>query len=154
MKIRAHHNSDIPPLCQCGFGQSVTRNKITREWNKYLHGHNSKSASNSAKFKPGNTFGKGRPEGSRNRRRQYVENSTVVEMLDRHPAGDLHDHLPEFRHLDPLAHALQQRAGQGLVVGGIGGDDLVYRLLPGDYDQVIAVLQTLQQVVGQAAVAA
>ncbi len=32
-----------------------------------MHGHNSRSASNNRKFLPGNKFGKGRPEGSRNK---------------------------------------------------------------------------------------
>ena len=67
MKIRKLNSTDVPPQCACGCGQSVSRSKITREWNKFLHGHNSKSSSNNAKFKPGNKFGKGRPEGSRNR---------------------------------------------------------------------------------------
>ena len=67
MKIKKQHSTDNPPLCACGCGQHVTRSKVTREWNKYLHGHNSRSSSNDAKFKTGNKFGKGRPEGSRNR---------------------------------------------------------------------------------------
>lgn len=58
---------DYPPLCGCSCGQPVARSKVTGEWNKYVHGHNSRSASNSSRFKPGNQFSKGRPEGSRNR---------------------------------------------------------------------------------------
>jgi hypothetical protein len=59
--------SNDPPLCSCNCGQFVERSKVTGKWNKYLHGHNSRSSTNNAKFKPGNTCGKGRPEGSRNR---------------------------------------------------------------------------------------
>jgi hypothetical protein len=55
------------PLCECGCGQNVSRSKLTGIWNKYLHGHNSRSPSNIGKFKPGNNYGRGRPEGSRNR---------------------------------------------------------------------------------------
>lgn len=58
---------DDPPLCGCNCGESVKRSKITGQWNKYVHGHNSRSSTNNAKFKPGNKCGKGRPEGSRNR---------------------------------------------------------------------------------------
>ena len=59
--------SETPPLCQCNCGQPVKRNKVTGEWNKFVHGHNSRSTSNNGCFKPGNKFGKGRPEGSRNK---------------------------------------------------------------------------------------
>ena len=62
-----YKKSETPPLCLCNCGQPVERSKVTGKWNKYLHGHNSRSSSNNAKFKPGNTCGKGRPEGSRNR---------------------------------------------------------------------------------------
>lgn len=58
---------ESPPLCECNCGLPVTRSKVTGEWNRYVRGHNSRSSSNDAKFKPGNQFGKGRPEGSRNR---------------------------------------------------------------------------------------
>jgi hypothetical protein len=56
-----------PPLCACNCGLPVERSKVNRKWNRYIHGHNSRSSSNDAKFKPGNMFGKGRAEGSRNR---------------------------------------------------------------------------------------
>lgn len=56
-----------PPLCECNCGQPVEKSKVTGKWNKYIHGHNSRSSSSNGKFKPGNKFGKGRPEGSRNR---------------------------------------------------------------------------------------
>ena len=63
-----HKKSETAPFCDCNCGQPVERNKITGKWNKYLHGHNSRSSSNNDnKFKPGNTSGRGRPEGSRNR---------------------------------------------------------------------------------------
>lgn len=58
---------DDPPLCECNCGQSVQRSKTTGKWNKFVHGHNSRSSTNNAKFKPGNKCGKGRPEGSRNK---------------------------------------------------------------------------------------
>lgn len=58
---------DAPPLCDCNCGQPVHRSKVTGQWNKFVHGHNSRSSSNNAKFKPGNKCGKGRAEGSRNR---------------------------------------------------------------------------------------
>ena len=55
-------------LCECGCGQKVQKSKVTNRWNRYVHGHNSRSSSNNEnKFKHGNKFGKGRPEGSRNR---------------------------------------------------------------------------------------
>ena len=57
----------IPPLCACNCGQQVKRSKITGKWNKYIQGHNSRSSSNNARFKPGNKCGKGRPEGSKNK---------------------------------------------------------------------------------------
>ena len=55
------------PLCECGCGQQVKRSVVTGSWNNYLHGHNSRSSSNSGKFKSGNKCGKGRAEGSRNK---------------------------------------------------------------------------------------
>lgn len=64
---RISKKTETPPLCGCNCGQPVTRSKATGEWNKYILGHNSRSSSNNAKFKPGNQYGKGRPEGSRNR---------------------------------------------------------------------------------------
>jgi hypothetical protein len=63
---RIYKTKDVH-LCSCNCGQPVQRSKATGQWNKYVHGHNSRSSSNNAKFKPGNKFGKGRPEGSRNR---------------------------------------------------------------------------------------
>jgi hypothetical protein len=58
----------ITPLCECGCGQPVGRNKAKGVWNKFRHGHNSRSSSNNEKkFKLGNKYGKGRPEGSRNK---------------------------------------------------------------------------------------
>jgi len=59
--------SEAPPLCQCHCGLPVEKSKATGQWNLYVHGHNSRSSTNNAKFKPGNKYGKGRPEGSRNR---------------------------------------------------------------------------------------
>jgi hypothetical protein len=63
----------IPPLCACGCGRLVGTNR-RGEYNKYLKGHNSKRLglskpsknASTGRFKPGNTFGKGRPQGSRN----------------------------------------------------------------------------------------
>ena len=56
------------PFCECGCGQKVQRSKSTNAWNRFLHGHNSRSSSNNEnKFKPGNKCGKGRPQGSRNK---------------------------------------------------------------------------------------
>ncbi len=56
------------PLCACGCGQRVKKSKATGKWNRYVHGHNSRSSTNNEnKFKPGNKFGRGRPEGSRNK---------------------------------------------------------------------------------------
>lgn len=58
------------PVCECGCGQPVERSKVADRWNRYCHGHNSRSNSssnNDNKFKVGNKFGKGRPQGSRNR---------------------------------------------------------------------------------------
>ncbi len=59
--------NEIPPLCACNCGMPVKRSKTGKKWNKYIHGHNSRSSSNNAKFKLGNKFGKGRPQGSRNK---------------------------------------------------------------------------------------
>ncbi len=59
---------EVPPLCGCSCGLSVAKSKVTGEWNKFVHGHNSRSSSNNEhKFKLGNQCGKGRPEGSRNK---------------------------------------------------------------------------------------
>lgn len=55
------------PLCACNCGMPVSRSQVTGKWNKYIHGHNSRSSSNNAKFKHGNKCGKGRHQGSRNR---------------------------------------------------------------------------------------
>lgn len=64
MKILKPQN---PPLCECNCGQTVERSKLNGQWNKYVHGHNVKSPNNNGKFKIGNKFGKGGPEGSRNK---------------------------------------------------------------------------------------
>lgn len=71
---------ETPPLCACGCGQPVERSKTTGKWNKFILGHNTKkgntdSASNNSKhkFKKGNTYGKGRPQGSRNNATLAVE---------------------------------------------------------------------------------
>lgn len=61
-------HDELPPLCKCLCGQPVTRCKRTGNWNKYLQGHNSRyDSSNNGRFKPGNSQGKGRPAGSRNK---------------------------------------------------------------------------------------
>jgi len=65
MKIRILKTA---PLCECGCGRETQRSKITNTWNRFLHGHNSRSSSNNEnKFKHGNKSGKGRAEGSRNK---------------------------------------------------------------------------------------
>lgn len=60
-------NNDTPPLCGCQCGQHVERSKLTGNWNKYVHGHNSRSNNAGGQFKQGNKIGKGRPQGSRNK---------------------------------------------------------------------------------------
>lgn len=59
--------NDIPPLCACNCSQPVERCKLTGKWNKYIHGHNSRSNNAHTHFAPGNKIGKGRPQGSRNK---------------------------------------------------------------------------------------
>ena len=61
------------PFCQCGCGK-----RVTKEGNKFLLGHNVKrfpSKNNkSHRFQPGNTYGKGRPCGSKNKVTIAAEN--------------------------------------------------------------------------------
>lgn len=73
MKKRRKKRTKLP-LCLCGCGKTVT--KIG---NKYIRGHNAKkgnpdSPSNNGHFKAGNTHGRGRPQGSRNRVTIAAEN--------------------------------------------------------------------------------
>ncbi len=61
-------HDDLPPLCVCNCGQFVERSKVSKKWNKYLHGHSSKhNTSKNGQFTAGNKHGKGRPAGSRNK---------------------------------------------------------------------------------------
>ncbi len=57
-----------PPFCDCGCGERTNKAR-NGKFNKFILGHNSKdkSASNNGKFQAGNTHGKGRRCGSRNR---------------------------------------------------------------------------------------
>ena len=62
------------PLCACGCGQPVKKAR-NGSYNAYVRGHNTSNActskpsnnGNTGRFKPGNTYGKGRPQGSRNK---------------------------------------------------------------------------------------
>lgn len=63
----------VEHLCACGCGQETENNRRGKS-NRYILGHNAKhnddnSASNNARrrqFQPGNTYGQGRPVGSKN----------------------------------------------------------------------------------------
>lgn len=72
-------NSNESPLCLCGCGEKLKRNR-SGNFPRFIRGHNSKldcSPSNnghSTRFKIGNQQGKGRPKGSRNRVSLAAEN--------------------------------------------------------------------------------
>jgi len=80
------------PLCGCGCGQSTKRAR-NGKYNKFCIGHNAKNSKSnstsknvhSGQFKPGNTFGQGRPTGSRNTATIAAENliQGEVEALSR-----------------------------------------------------------------------
>ena len=68
-----HIDGDKTNICGCGCGKETKRAR-NGKFNRFLVGHNAKhgNANSSTKnhhsglFKPGNKYGKGRPEGSRN----------------------------------------------------------------------------------------
>jgi hypothetical protein len=66
----------VAPLCECGCGKRVIRAE-----NKFLLGHNNKkgnqdssSKNDHSRFEPGNSYGKGRPCGSKNKVTVAAEN--------------------------------------------------------------------------------
>lgn len=75
-------NKTAPPLCQCGCKKPVTQRRNGSSYNSYILGHNPKRAGKqkpsnngiSGRFQPGNTHGKGRPAGSRNKVTLAAEN--------------------------------------------------------------------------------
>lgn len=70
------------PFCNCGCGNPTEKNRQGK-YNSYLLGHNQKhskashtsnNGGHSGQFQPGNTYGQGRPTGSRNNVTVAAEN--------------------------------------------------------------------------------
>ncbi len=67
------------PLCACGCGQSVIKNR-SGKFNRYIHGHNSKSSDNTGKWRPGQSGNPaGCKTGSRNRVTRAAEHVLTSE---------------------------------------------------------------------------
>jgi hypothetical protein len=66
-------DNEQSPLCKCGCGNSVKKWR-NGTWNAFIVGHNTKHCKTTkpsnnrilCRFQPGNSFGKGRPVGSKN----------------------------------------------------------------------------------------
>ena len=59
-------NVQAAPLCACGCGQTTSQARSGR-YNRYRHGHNSKSPDNTSKWRAGQSGNPaGRPHGSKN----------------------------------------------------------------------------------------
>lgn len=62
------------PLCACGCGQETSKARSGR-YNKFMQGHNSKSAANTGKWCPGKSGNPtGKPQGSKNNVTVAAEN--------------------------------------------------------------------------------